>query len=139
MPAPQRRFASAVNVGVSVPAAVETIAAQTEPVSSSFPGCCFLVEFYLTVFGDGDATGLDVFIRRQSLTGVLFDNAPHIGGMDTVNRNSFAYASIVDQSDIDSAGVIWVCSVLAAGGGVTVNGSVSSVTVDVSGQPSSHA
>jgi hypothetical protein len=136
MPAPQRRFAAAILELDAIADGVETVCATTAPVSSSFPGCCYLVEFNVAYHLGGNATSLTLQIRRGGLTGDLFDPIWTVGSIDTTALQGAAACSIVDQSAQDAAGIVWVLTATPAGDTVDITGGTASVTVDVGGRPS---
>jgi len=136
MPAPQRRFALAFGVGSAIPDGTETVVASTPPVSTSFPGCCFLIEFDVSYQLGAAATGLQFFIRQTGIAGLTAVPAWIVGPIDTVGLNGNLAASAVDQRAQDAAGIVWVLTATPAADTVTILGGTASVTIDVGGAPS---
>lgn len=136
MPAPQRRFAQAVPDSGVIADGVETVVATTPPVSSSFPGCCYLIEFNIGYALGDNATGLVFVLRRTGLQGDSTISW-QINPLDTAGLSGAIACSAVDQFGTDAASIVWVLTANPAGDTVEINeGGTASVTIDVGGRPS---
>lgn len=136
MPAPQRRFAQATPAVNGIPDGVETVIATTPAVSTSFPGCAFLIEFNVAYLLGDAATSARFLIRQDGIGGLGAVPEWNFGTFDALTLDGFIAASAVDQRAVDAANVVWVLTVTPVGDIVSVAGGTASVTVDVGGQPS---
>lgn len=136
MPSAQRRFAQAVPDSGAIDSGVEAVVATTPPVSTSFPGCCFLIEFNVAYTLGGDGTRLDFVIRQTDVNGLSAAPLWLIDALDALSLSGVLAASAVDQRAIDAAGIIWVLTARPTGDTVDITGGTASVTIDVGGTPS---
>lgn len=135
MPAPQRRFAAAVPASNSLDPNVEAVVATSPPVSTSFPGCVFLIEFQVAYALGSDATALLFKVRQTAIGGLAAAPDWQISALDALSLDGVAAISAVDQRAIDAAGIVWVLTAKATDDSVQITGGTASVTIDVGGTP----
>lgn len=129
MPAPQQEYYNFAAVGPSLTNAVETVAATTRGVSSSYANCVFAILFALTIAFGAGATGVILQVRRNSLTGTSVYGPETIAATASV---SLRYqVGLTDSIVGEVAGQVYVLTANVQGGAVagTASNAFTSVTV----------
>lgn len=112
---------SSANAGSSPVTTTETVVYTSPPVSSSYAGCNFLVEFGFYISPGVATTGINLKIRRTNITGTTVYGGNLMPVTASQNTLPFIFA-IVDSPGGEVAGLLWVATVTQTA--ATGNGSV---------------
>lgn len=114
MPTAQFQSYNFVNGATAVPPATETVIAITKAVSSPAPSATFGLMFsWVYNYGAG-GTGVNLAVRRGSLTGTLILAPPTLNGAASVNIPYFI--GLTDQIVGEGASLVWVLTATTVGG-----------------------